>query len=163
VTGSIGVIFEVPETQDLLKKIGVGLQVVKSGKFKDTGNFAQRMSPDERKVLQQLVDDTFEQFLGAVRKGRGMRSEELAKVSDGRIFTGRQALSLGLIDTLGTLNEAVEYAGAMAGIKGTPTVKEPSRKGRLNWRELFTQSLWPRHLFPALANASRPMLRYQLY
>lgn len=161
ITGSIGVIFEIPETQELLKKIGVGLQIVKSGKFKDTGNFTQKLSVEERAILQELVDDTFAQFMEAVKKGRKMSARQLATISDGRIVSGRQALDLGLIDTLGTLNDAIDYAGKTAGIKGTPGIEEPKRKRSRDWGDLLFQSIVPRHLLPAV-NGQRPMLRYQV-
>ncbi len=112
ITGSIGVIFQFPFTEDLLKKIGVGVETIKSGKYKDVGSFHRRTSPDERLYLQSLIDDTYQQFQQVVVEFRHLDTAALHRISDGRIFTGRQALELGLVDKLGTLEDVTAKVAA---------------------------------------------------
>jgi protease-4 len=99
-----------------MEKAGVSLQTVKSGALKDVGNPARKATPDELKYLQFVIDDTYDQFLGDVAAARGMDPDSLRLVADGRIFTGRQALAAGLVDTLGGLNEARAWLVARAGV-----------------------------------------------
>lgn len=137
-TGSIGVIFEFPVAEELLKKIGLKYEVVKSGENKDIGSWARSMTDKERKSLQSIVDDTYEQFVEAVSTGRGMNKEEVIKIADGSIFTGRQAKKLGLVDELGNLQDAIKIAGEMSGIKEFPkTIKETKRT--VSWFDLISQ------------------------
>jgi len=128
-TGSIGVLFEFPVAEELFKKIGLKFEVVKSGEFKDVGSYNRRMTEGERKLLQSVIDDTYDQFVGVLVEGRGLPKEDVLKIADGSIFTGRQAKKLGLVDELGDLEDAIKIAGEMAGIKGPPrTIKERARK-----------------------------------
>jgi protease IV len=137
-TGSIGVIFEFPVAEELLKKIGLKYEVVKSGENKDIGSWARSMTDKERKSLQSIVDDTYEQFVEAVVTGRGMNREEVIKIADGSIYTGRQAKQLGLVDELGNLQDAIKIAGVISGIKEFPkTVKEIKRT--VSWFDLLSQ------------------------
>jgi protease-4 len=137
-TGSIGVIFEFPVAEELLKKIGIKYEVVKSGENKDMGSWARSMTERERKSLQSVVDDTYDQFVEAVSTGRKMEKEKVKTIADGSIFTGRQAKDMGLVDQLGNLQDAIKIAGEMAGIKEFPrTVKEIKRK--ITWFDLLTQ------------------------
>lgn len=131
ITGSIGVIMSFSNLEELFGKIGVGFEVVKSGRFKDTGSWSREMTDTERALLQGTVDDIHAQFVGAVATERGMSEEDVAALADGRIFSGRQALESGLIDRLGSLEDAIEAAARMAGIEGTPRVREPVRRQRL--------------------------------
>lgn len=127
-TGSIGVIAQLPQFYRLMDKIGVDYEVIKSGKFKDTGSPYREMNKDERNYLQGWVDDTYEQFVEAVAEERGMTVSEVKTLADGRVYTGRQALNLGLIDKIGDFQEAVDLAGAMGGIKGKPQILERKKK-----------------------------------
>lgn len=127
-TGSIGVIASISQFYRLLDKIGIDNEVIKSGKFKDTGSSARKMTSDERAYLQGWIDDAYEQFVEAVAEERNLPLEEVKKVADGRVFTGRQALELGLIDRIGDLHDAIMTAGEMAGIKGVPVVLEKKKK-----------------------------------
>ncbi len=131
-TGSIGVIMEFPEAAGLFKKLGVDLKVVKSGRYKDMGNFARAMTPEERALMQAMVMDVYDQFVTAVATGRHLPRAAVLKVADGRVLTGRQAKAVGLVDELGGLREAALYAGKRAGIKGEPRLKEVERKGFLS-------------------------------
>jgi protease IV len=134
-TGSIGVIMELPNVEGLMKKIGVESIVVKSGERKDIGSPFRAMSPDDRRILQTVMDDVHSQFIEAVAEGRALDIKEVKAVADGRIFTGRQAKDAKLIDDLGDLNEAIRLAADMAGIEGEPRVIEPRK--RFSIRELI--------------------------
>ena len=128
-TGSIGVILEVPNFKGLLEKIGIEFLVVKSGKFKDTGSPYRDITDTERRYLQNYIDDAFEQFVDVVAENRNLEIEKVHSVADGRVFTGKQALELGLIDKLGDYTDAIELAAQMAGIKGKPkTYRFPRKK-----------------------------------
>jgi protease-4 len=105
--------------------------VVKSGQFKDIGSWSREMTAEERALLQGTIDDIHSQFVEAVAEERGMAFEDVAAVADGRIFSGRQALAAGLVDSLGTLEDAIHLAAWMGGIEGTPRVDEPVRRQRL--------------------------------
>jgi protease-4 len=125
ITGSIGVIMEFPDIAQLLEKIGLHRRVIKSGEFKDIGSPVRDMTPAERELLQGLIDDVYMQFAEAVASGRNMDIEEVKNIADGRIFSGRQAKELGLIDELGGLQAAIEYASRRVGISGKPKVVYP--------------------------------------
>jgi len=116
ITGSIGVIMSFPNYRELLGKVGVQTEVVKSGRFKDIGSATRPFTAADRTLLQGLIDDVHQQFVEAVSDGRHMSIDRLQPFVDGRIFTGRQAKEIGLIDELGTLNDAIKYAAKVAGI-----------------------------------------------
>ncbi|MDA8106081.1 MAG: signal peptide peptidase SppA [Nitrospiraceae bacterium] len=121
-TGSIGVIMEIPNIEGLLNKIGVKTEVIKSGKNKDIGSAFRAMKPEERKLLQGVMDNVHEQFIRAVAEGRKMKIEDVRAIADGRIFTGEQAVSEGLVNDLGTLEDSKKIAAKLGGIKGEPEV-----------------------------------------
>jgi len=127
-TGSIGVILELANVEGLLEKIGVKSVVIKSGANKDLGSPFRTMSPQEQKLLQSVLDDVHDQFIEAVAEGRGMSEEEVRPLADGRIFSGRQAKEMGLVDELGNLQDAIQLAADMVGIKGKPKVIETQKK-----------------------------------
>jgi len=138
-TGSIGVIFEFPVMQELFRKIGVKFEVVKRGELKEVGTWNRSMTREERDLLQSVIDDTYDQFVKAVVEGRGLEQEKVLELADGRIFTGRQAKDLGLIDELGNFEDAVKIAGKMGGIEGVPkTIRERPKKVTLV--DILTQS-----------------------
>lgn len=118
ITGSIGVIIRFSNFEDLLSKIGLTPVVVKSGEYKDTGSPVRKMTKEERKILQNFVNQIHKQFIIAVAEGRNMDQSKVEPLADGRIFTGEEAKNLGLIDRIGNLEDAVEWAGRMAGIEG---------------------------------------------
>jgi protease IV len=127
ITGSIGVIMEVTNFQELLEKIGLRSQVIKSGEYKDIGSPVRPWSTEEQEILQGIIDDVHQQFTDAVAADRGLDPDEIKLLADGRIFTGRQALAFGLIDELGNLQDAIEVAARLGGIKGEPRVVYPPR------------------------------------
>ena len=128
ITGSIGVIVEFFNAEELLQKIGLKGYVVKSGKFKDVGSPLRKMEDEERKLLQAVIDDVNDQFIEAVAEGRGLKPEDVRAIADGRIFTGAQAKEKGLIDELGGLSSAIKLSAELAGIEGEPEVIYPERK-----------------------------------
>jgi protease IV len=128
-TGSIGVIAEFLQLQELLGKIGVDVKTIKSGKLKDSGTQTRKMTEEEQKYFQALMDDVHRQFMGVVQRERHLSATETRALADGRVYTGEQAVPLGLVDTLGTYEDAVRIAAAMAGINGEPAiVKERKRR-----------------------------------
>jgi protease-4 len=130
-TGSIGVIMQLAEAEGLLRKVGVRYEVIKAGRFKDTGNIARPMTPEERAVLQALLDDMYEQFVGAVARGRKLEPDAVRSLADGRVYSGRRAQELRLVDDLGGLEEAIRIAGELAHIPGKPRVVRARRPFRL--------------------------------
>jgi protease-4 len=128
ITGSIGVIVQFMNFEGLLSKIGLTGNVIKSGEFKDTGSPLREMSDNEKKILQALVDDVQAQFVDAVVKERELEPEAVRKLADGRIFSGSQALSYGLVDEMGGLDEAVERAAELAGISEEPSIVYSKKK-----------------------------------
>ncbi|MCG2709224.1 MAG: signal peptide peptidase SppA [Thermodesulfovibrionales bacterium] len=127
-TGSIGVIMEIPNIEGLMNKIGVKTEVIKSGRYKDIASAFRKMGKEERLILQGVLDDVHEQFIKAVSDGRKIPFDEVKKIADGRIFTGRQAMEARLVDELGTLEDAIAAAGRLAGIKGEPEVVTKKEK-----------------------------------
>jgi protease IV len=126
-TGSIGVIMQLANVEQLMKKVGVDYVVVKSGAFKDIGNMGRAMTPEERRVLQALLDDIHAQFIGAVAAGRKLERDEVARFADGRVFSGMQAKNLKMVDALGGLEDAVLAAAKLAGLPSPPNVIQPKR------------------------------------
>jgi protease-4 len=126
-TGSIGVKMEFANIEKLLEKIGVRGVVVKAGEYKDVGSPFRDMSEPEKKILQDVIDDVHSQFIKAVAEGRNMQEADVRAIADGRIFTGRQALDLKLVDQLGDLTDSIKVAGDLVGIKGKPRVIEKRR------------------------------------
>jgi protease-4 len=128
-TGSIGVISEFLELKDALAKLGIEVNTVKAGRLKDAGSPMRKMSETDRGYFQQLMDDVHSQFIDVVENERGLTHEEVVDLADGRVFTGEQAVELGLVDTLGTYEDAIAIAADLAGIEGTPSiVRERKRR-----------------------------------
>jgi len=134
ITGSIGVIVEFVNAQELLGKIGLKGYVVKSGKYKDVGSPLREMEKEERELLQTLINDVNGQFIKAVAEGRNLKTEEVRRIADGRIFTGAQAKELKLVDELGGLSDAIALSASLAGIEGEPAVIYPERQKMSIWK-----------------------------
>ncbi len=128
ITGSIGVIMESLNVEELLQKIGLRSMVVKAGKHKDLGSPLRAMTEEEKKLLQGVLDSVHDQFIRAVAEGRKLPVEKVRELADGRIFSGEQARNLGLVDELGGLEEAIAMAAKMAGIRGEPEVIYAEKK-----------------------------------
>jgi protease-4 len=127
-TGSIGVIMQMANVDALMKKVGVDYVVVKAGQFKDLGNFSRALTPEERRVIQALLDDVHAQFIEAVAKGRKLDRSAVVQFADGRVFSGTQALGLKMVDALGGLEDAVNAAAKLANLPTPPAVERPRRR-----------------------------------
>jgi len=122
VTGSIGVILQFPLFEELFRKIGIGSTTVKSGKYKDMGSPFRELTPGERAYLQGVTNDIYEQFVDTVLVSRNIPPSRTAEIAEGKIFTGRQALELGLVDALGSEQDAIDLAAKLSGVEGKPAV-----------------------------------------
>jgi protease IV len=130
-TGSIGVIFNFYNVQGLLKWAGVQVSPLTAGKMKDAGNPYREMTAEERAYFRSVLDDVHDQFIQAVASGRSLTVEQVKPVADGRVFTGRQAKELKLVDEMGGLEDAVAEAGRLGGIKGQPKMEYPRKERRM--------------------------------
>lgn len=139
ITGSIGVIVQLANAEELLRKIGIESAVITSGPFKAIGNPTQPLHPEAREIFQTLVDDVHQQFVEAVANGRQMSDAEVRQHADGRIFTGRQAKEFHLVDELGTLHDAVSYAASTLGVGGKPKLVQEERE-RFWWLKFVLES-----------------------
>ncbi len=136
ITGSIGVLMDHVEIDELLKWAKVSAEILKAGNLKDIGSSLRKMSPEDRVVLQGLLDNMHEQFLQAVAEGRKIDLEEVRKIGTGRVYTGQQALDLKLIDQYGNLQDAIELAAKEVGIKGEPKVIKAAKRKPL-WVDIL--------------------------
>ncbi|MDO9529636.1 MAG: signal peptide peptidase SppA [Syntrophales bacterium] len=141
ITGNIGVIVHFSNVEELLKKIGLKPSIVKSGRYKDIGSPLREMTRDERRLLQEVVDDIYDQFLEAVSLNRKISKEKAASIADGKIFTGRQALKIGLVDFLGDKEYAINLAAKLSGIKGKPEVVHPKEKRLKLWKYILKETV----------------------
>ena len=142
-TGSIGVILELPDYGGIMQKLGVKVQVVKSGRFKDTGSPYRDMTPEETALLQGVIDDTYAQFVDAVVESRDLPRAKVLAIADGRVMSGRQAVRAGLVDRTGDLEDAIRAAGRMAGLRQERprTVTPHHHKWDWPWN-VFFDSRW---------------------
>jgi len=154
-TGSIGVISEFPNVSGLLKWAGVDMRTITAGKLKDAGSPFREMTSEERSYFQSMLEDVHGQFIGAVAESRKLPAEEVRKVADGRVFTGRKAKDLKLVDELGGLQDAVREAGKLAGMRGEPTIEYPARERPL-FRAMFGDEA--QSLVHALSNRAAEVL-----
>jgi protease-4 len=155
ITGSIGVISQFMHVNDLLEKIGVSSTTIKSGKLKDSGSPFRAMDAADKKYFQEMIDDVHDQFISAVAEERKLPKASVRKMADGRVYTGRKAYELRLIDTLGTYQDAIMIAADLAGIDRSPKIIKEKKKEKLSdmlfgevrgevarWRdELLNQSI----------------------
>jgi protease-4 len=128
ITGSIGVIMQFSNFEDLLKKIGVKGVVLKSGEHKDIGSPFREMTPEEKRIMQEVLDNVHQQFIQAVADGRKLDRSKVAQIADGRILTGEQAKNLGLVDQLGNLQDTIDITAKLAGIVGKPNILYPKKR-----------------------------------
>jgi len=138
-TGSIGVIMEIPNLEGLMNKVGVKTEVIKSGRHKDIASVFRGIGREEREILQGVLDDVHDQFIKAVAEGRKMLPDQVKKLADGRIFTGKQAVGIGLVDELGNLEDAIKVAAKLSGIKGEPGVV--SKKEKFSFMDIVRGNL----------------------
>ena len=161
-TGSIGVIMELVNVEGLLQKIGVEGVVIKAGENKDVGSPFRKMTEKDRALLQHVMDDVHAQFIEAVAEGRSLKIETVRAYADGRVFTGRQAKEIGLVDELGTLQDAIKRTAELAGIKGEPQMVETQE--RLTLFQLLRSEFmgkWEGAHFPATSVRLDYLLSFQ--
>ena len=130
IVGSIGVISQWVNYEDLLKWAKLKDVTFKAGALKDTGNPARPMTPEEKAYFQSLINDMHGQFISAVAEGRKLNMDDVKKLADGRVWTGQQALPLKLVDQIGDFRVAVEETAKAVGIKGEPTLVHPEKERR---------------------------------
>lgn len=138
-TGSIGVITEFFQVDEILKKFNLKWEVIKSGPNKDIGSPLRPMTTDEKKLIQSMVSDVYDQFVTAVSDGRKIEKEKVITFADGRIFSGRKAKEIGLVDELGGLEKAVEVAAAEAKLTEKPEVIYPD-EDKMKFLDRLTES-----------------------
>lgn len=135
-TGSIGVISEFLQMHELLGKVGVDIKTIKAGALKDAGSSSRPMTEKDQKYFQALMDDVHRQFITVVADERGFDSAYASELADGRVFTGEQAVVAGLVDTIGTYEDAIQITAEIAGIDGEPSLVR--EKKRRTWLESMT-------------------------
>lgn len=138
-TGSIGVIMETQSWAELYKKVGIKNKSITSGTHKDMGSTSRELTQEEEKLLQAMVNDIYEQFVSVVSSGRNLTPEKVRKIADGRVFTGRQAKELGLVDEMGNYYDALDVAQKAAGIQGKLNIKEYGTSSPLDIFKVQTQ------------------------
>lgn len=159
VTGSIGVIAVFAGLSEALEKLGIEFNIITTGPYKASGSEFKEMTDEERAYLQGLLDDLFEQFVEAISVERDLDREAVLEIADGRAFTGRQAVALGLVDRLGTLEDAIDVAGRMAGLSLPPRVIEKREPPLLRLRDLFREARLTLRSLPL----SAPRIEYRMY
>jgi protease IV len=128
ITGSIGVLMKFSNLEGLMEKVGMKAFTLKTGKYKDVGSPARKMTEDERAMLLSVIESTHTQFVKAVAEGRNLPETQVRELADGRIFSGEQAMGHKLVDRLGTMQDAIEEAGRLGGISGDPHIIKPPKK-----------------------------------
>ncbi len=128
VTGSIGVIVNYPVVTELMEKVGVDVETIKSGDLKDAGSPTREVTDEDLSYFNDVVMNLHHQFVRVVAISRRLDKEVVEELADGRVYTGEQSLELGLIDTLGTFDDAIRLAGELGGIEGKPKTVEPKRR-----------------------------------
>ncbi len=159
ITGSIGVIMEFIQLKELLKKIGISLEVMKSGEFKDIGSPHREMSERDKELILELITDIQDQFVEAVAEGRNLAVEEVREIADGRVFSGAKAKELGLVDVLGNFQDAVDLAKKEAGIKGEATLVYPKRVGPSFWDLILRDAV--RAIYESTIKALKTQIEYR--
>ena len=128
ITGSIGVLMQFSNFEDLLKKIGIKGVVLKSGEHKDIGSPFREMTSEEKKIMQEVLNNVHQQFIQAVAEGRKLDQSKVIQIADGRILTGEQAKNLGLVDQMGNLQDTIDITAKMVGIVGKPNLLYPKKR-----------------------------------
>jgi protease-4 len=141
ITGSIGVIMMLPQIQKVIERIGVDVNIIKAGKYKDIGSAVRPLTDEERSILESFASEIHEQFISDVAAGRKGKidRDKLVSVANGSFFTGEKAKELGLVDSIGNFYDAVKIAGELGGIKGEPELMYPKKKWD-NYLDLVLES-----------------------
>jgi protease-4 len=131
---------EFTNIEELFKKIGIKGVVVKSGELKDMGSPFREMTPEEKRVIQEVIDNVHQQFIKAVAEGRKLDRSKVTQIADGRIMTGEQAKQLGLVDQIGNLDDAIDATAKLVGIEGKPNIVYPKKKFSI-WELLVQETV----------------------
>jgi protease IV len=164
-TGSIGVIMEIPEIRELMDKVGVDMRTIKSAEHKDVGSMWRAMSASDSAVLNALVQDVYDQFVDVVVTERKLSREQLVPLADGRVLSGRQAQRGGLVDRMGNVQDAIASAGRMAGLGSDPKIMFPPEEKPTIFDVILGRSAagaLDRFMRP-LNGVATPQLRYLLH
>ncbi len=137
VTGSIGVAMHISNLEELFRKVGLKFEVIKSGAHKDIGSPSRPLTPAEKALLQKVINDVHNQFIEVIVEKRNLDKGKVRSLADGRIFTGKEAKELGLVDELGNLDDAIKIAGELAKIKGEPKVIREKERRRFTIFDLL--------------------------
>jgi len=163
-TGSIGVIWEFTDASILLQKLGVQLRSIKSGSFKDQGSIARPLTEEEVAMLQAIIDEAYGDFVRVIVEGRDLPEARVRSIADGRVFSGRQAVALGLVDAEGNLDDAIAKAAELGGIEGEPAIyyfqQAPTLQDVLGEFRSRAQEPELALLRELLGDRSRPSLQY---
>jgi protease-4 len=127
-TGSIGVIMNLVNSEELLKKIGVSFYTIKSGKYKDMGSISRPLTNEERAIFQNIIDESYNQFLKVVSEGRNIPLDQLKNLAQGQVFTGIKAKEVGLIDEIGDLEDTIALVKKDLNLKGEPKIITHKRR-----------------------------------
>ncbi|MBI1806485.1 MAG: signal peptide peptidase SppA [Ignavibacteria bacterium] len=161
-TGSIGVISQFMHFDPLMNKIGIGVNTIKSGKFKDAGNPFRNMTTADKKYFQTIMDDVHRQFISVVEQERDMEHDSVLAIADGRVFTGEQAVEIGLVDTIGTYEDALAIVAKLAGIRGEPSIVKERKHGLSLFERLFGEAKIPDFLGLKDELLNQPILQYKI-
>lgn len=159
ITGSIGVIMSFYRIEELSKKIGFTLEVIKSGEFKDTGSSFRELTEREKELMNGVVLNIQEQFIKAVAEGRKLPVDKVREIADGRIFSGEMAKELGLVDQLGNFQDAVNLAAELAGIEGEPTLVYPKKTQLKLWDIIFRSA--GQAILKTISDDIKPVIEYR--
>lgn len=163
-TGSIGVIMSFINADELADKLGVTQVVIKSGEFKDTGSWHRPLRKEERELLQAFVDGAYNDFVQVVVEGRGLSEEHVRRYADGRIFSGSRAVELGFVDATGDLEDAIDKAAELGGVRGEPEImrfeEEPSLFRLLQGALARLETPSEVALYREIVQGNRPTLQY---
>ncbi|HEY6192165.1 MAG TPA: signal peptide peptidase SppA [Bacteroidota bacterium] len=161
-TGSIGVISQFMRFDPLLTKIGIEENTIKSGRYKDSGSPFRKMTREDKSYFQALMNEVHRQFIAVVEDERGLDHDSVVGFADGRVFTGEEAVSMGLVDTLGTYEDAIAIAAKLAGIRGEPTVVKERRRGLSLFERVFGETKIPDFLGLKDELLNKPILQYRM-
>jgi len=159
ITGSIGVIMEFMRIDELSKKIGITMEVIKSGEFKDTGSSFRELTEREKNLMNGVVMNIQEQFIKAVAEGRKLPVEKVREIADGRVFSGETAMGLGLVDQLGNFQDAVSLAAGLSGIKGDADLVYSEEKNLKLWDIIFSSA--SKAVLKAVSDNIKPVIEYK--
>jgi len=163
-TGSIGVISQFLNAEELMDKIGVEAVVITSGPRKDTGSLFRGMTEEEKAIWEAIIDEIYGSFVEIVAEARDLPVDEVRELADGRVYTGRQAAKAGLVDETGTLDDAVAKAAELGGIEGEPEIIElKSEPGLLDLLYSFQMRAATPTLEEILSWAGTPSMEFRFF